>query len=139
MKLYQHEGYKRLSILIAIVGFICTYILLINNETGYVSAVLAFIGFPIISAIVAAGIYIFTRTVYWVIDGFRKQEDSLSEGLKGLIRRGKEKGFLTYDEINDLLPPSIITSDQIDEIIELFRNKNIDIIDTDKGKKRDEK
>lgn len=54
-----------------------------------------------------------------------------SDGLKKLIALGEEKGFLTYDEINDLLPPDIVTSDQIDEILELFGNKNIDIIDTD--------
>ena len=56
-----------------------------------------------------------------------------SDGLKKLIKLGEEKGFVTYDEVNDLLPNDIVTSDQIDEIIEIFFNKNIDIIDTDKG------
>jgi len=70
MKLYQHEGYKRLSILIAIVGFICTYIVLFDDREP---ATTVFIIFPIVSAIVAVGIYIFTRSVYWVIDGFRQK------------------------------------------------------------------
>jgi RNA polymerase primary sigma factor len=48
---------------------------------------------------------------------------------------GEEKGFLTYDDVNDLLPSDIISSDQIDDIIMLFGEKNIDIIDTDKGEK----
>ena len=63
------------------------------------------------------------------------QEDSWSEGLKELIRLGKEKGFLTYDDVNDLLPSDVISSDQIDDIIKLFGEKNIDIIDTDKGER----
>jgi RNA polymerase primary sigma factor len=42
---------------------------------------------------------------------------------------------LTYDDVNDLLPSDIISSDQIDDIIMLFGEKNIDIIDTDKGEK----
>ncbi|HEX5773395.1 MAG TPA: RNA polymerase sigma factor region1.1 domain-containing protein, partial [Geomobilimonas sp.] len=35
--------------------------------------------------------------------------------VKQLIDLGKEKGFLTYDEVNDLLPPDIVSSEQIDD------------------------
>ena len=52
-----------------------------------------------------------------------------------MISLGEEKGFLTYDDVNDLLPSDVISSDQIDDIIMLFGEKNIDIIDTDKGEK----
>jgi RNA polymerase primary sigma factor len=58
-----------------------------------------------------------------------------SEEFKKLISLGEEKGFLTYDDVNDLLPADIVSSDQIDDIIMLFGEKNIDIIDTDKGEK----
>jgi RNA polymerase primary sigma factor len=58
-----------------------------------------------------------------------------SEEFKKLISLGEEKGFLTYDDVNDLLPTDIVSSDQIDDIIMLFGEKNIDIIDTDKGEK----
>ncbi|MBN1381163.1 MAG: RNA polymerase sigma factor RpoD [Deltaproteobacteria bacterium] len=58
-----------------------------------------------------------------------------SDEVKKLISLGQEKGFLTYDDVNDLLPNDIISSDQIDDIIMLFGEKNIDIIDTDKGDK----
>lgn len=58
-----------------------------------------------------------------------------SEQFKKLISLGEEKGFLTYDDVNDLLPSDIVSSDQIDDIIMLFGEKNIDIIDTDKGEK----
>lgn len=56
-----------------------------------------------------------------------------SDELKKLITLGEEKGFLTYDDVNDILPSDVISSDQIDDIIILFGEKNIDIIDTDKG------
>jgi len=62
-------------------------------------------------------------------------KDVQSEEFKKLITLGEEKGFLTYDDFNDLLPSDVISSDQIDDIIMLFGEKNIDIIDTDKGEK----
>ncbi|HPL63921.1 MAG TPA: RNA polymerase sigma factor RpoD [Syntrophales bacterium] len=58
-----------------------------------------------------------------------------SDEVKKLISLGEEKGFLTYDDVNDMLPSDIISSDQIDDIIMLFGERNIDIIDTDKGEK----
>ncbi|MGV8078858.1 MAG: sigma-70 family RNA polymerase sigma factor [Syntrophales bacterium] len=62
-------------------------------------------------------------------------KDIQSDEFKKLISLGEEKGFLTYDDVNDLLPSDIVSSDQIDDIIMLFGEKNIDIIDTDKGDK----
>ncbi|MFH1081721.1 MAG: RNA polymerase sigma factor RpoD [Pseudomonadota bacterium] len=62
-------------------------------------------------------------------------KDIPTDEFKKLISLGEEKGFLTYDDVNDLLPSDIISSDQIDDIIMLFGEKNIDIIDTDKGEK----
>ena len=58
-----------------------------------------------------------------------------SDEFKKLISLGESKGFLTYDDVNDLLPSDIISSDQIDDIIMLFGEKNIDIIDAEKGEK----
>ena len=58
-----------------------------------------------------------------------------SDEFKKLILLGKEKGFLTYDDVNDMLPPDVTSSDQIDDIIMLFGEKNIDIIDTEQGEK----
>lgn len=64
----------------------------------------------------------------------RKEEHS--EELKKLISIGEEKGFLTYDEINDFLPADDpISPDQMDDLISLFGEKDIEIIDADKGEK----
>ncbi len=56
-----------------------------------------------------------------------------SEEIKKLISLGEEKGFLTYDDVNDMLPSDIVSSDELDDIIVLFGEKNIDIIDIEKG------
>jgi RNA polymerase primary sigma factor len=58
-----------------------------------------------------------------------------SDEFKKLLSLGAQKGFLTYDDVNDLLPPDVNSSDQIDDIIMLFGEKNIDIIDTEQGEK----
>jgi len=58
-----------------------------------------------------------------------------SDEINKLITLGEEKGFLTYDDVNDMLPSDIISSDELDNIVILFGEKNIDIIDTDKGDK----
>ncbi len=58
-----------------------------------------------------------------------------SDEFKKLLSLGEEKGFLTYDDVNDMLPPDVTSSDQIDDIIMLFGEKNIDIIDTEQGEK----
>jgi len=62
------------------------------------------------------------------------EKEIQSDELKKLITLGEEKGFLTYDDVNDMLPPDVISSDQIDDVIIFLGDKNIDIIDTDKGK-----
>jgi RNA polymerase primary sigma factor len=58
-----------------------------------------------------------------------------SDEVKKLISLGEEKGFLTYDDVNDILPSDVTSPEEIDDIIMLFGEKNIDIIDTDKGEK----
>ena len=49
--------------------------------------------------------------------------------VKQLISLGKEKGFLTFDEINEVLPEEATTSDFLDEIMTLLSQLKIDVID----------
>lgn len=49
--------------------------------------------------------------------------------VKQLISLGKEKGFLTFDEINEALPEEAATSDFLDEIMTLLAQLKIDVID----------
>ena len=52
------------------------------------------------------------------------------EEMKQLIDLGKEKGFLTYDEVNDLLPPDIVSSEQIDDVMSMFGEMDIEIVES---------
>jgi len=52
-----------------------------------------------------------------------------TDQVKQLINLGKEKGYLTYDEVNDLLPPEIVSSDQIDDLMMMFGEMDIEVVD----------
>ena len=56
--------------------------------------------------------------------------------INQLVTQGKEKGYLTYEEVNDVLPSDVVTPDQIDDLMALFAENEIDIVDTNtKGEK----
>lgn len=46
-----------------------------------------------------------------------------------LIAIGKEKGQLTYDEVNHILPEEVVSSGQIDEVLSILEGENIQIVD----------
>ena len=56
------------------------------------------------------------------------------EELKKLIALGKEKGRLTYEEVNNLLPEDVNSSEEIDEILTILGNENIEIVDSEEEK-----
>lgn len=60
------------------------------------------------------------------------------KALSELISKGKEQGYLTYDEINVVLPEDLLTPDQIDEALEMFDDLDIDIINESKRKKMED-
>jgi RNA polymerase primary sigma factor len=49
---------------------------------------------------------------------------------RDLIAIGKQKGFLTYDEINDHMPENIVSSDQIDEWLSSLGGEGIEVVDS---------
>ena len=51
------------------------------------------------------------------------------DDLKKLISIGKEKGYLTYDELNNALPPDLVSSDQIDDMMMIFDEMDIQIVE----------
>jgi len=46
-----------------------------------------------------------------------------------LIDMGKAKGFLTYDDVNDMMPENIISSDQIDDWLASLGDEGIEVVD----------
>src|SRR6266568_3525762 len=59
-------------------------------------------------------------------------EPKLQE-LDKLIAKGKQKGFLTYDEVNDALPSDIVSLDQLDDIMMMFGAMDIEVVDSAKA------
>jgi RNA polymerase primary sigma factor len=57
-------------------------------------------------------------------------EDKYDE-VRELIIMGKEKGYLLYDEVNDLLPEGIYSSDELDSVFSLLGSAGIAVIDTE--------
>ncbi len=50
------------------------------------------------------------------------------KGIKELIRKGKAKGHLTYDEVNDLIPQEVVSSDDIDSVLVMLGDMDIQIV-----------
>jgi len=60
-------------------------------------------------------------------------EEPKLEELDRLISVGKQKGFLTYDEVNDALPSDIVSLDQLDDIMMMFGAMDIEVVDSAKA------
>ncbi len=56
----------------------------------------------------------------------KKQQSS----IKDLIAKGKEQGFLTYAEVNDHLPDSIVDPEQIEDIVRMINDMGISVYET---------
>ena len=50
------------------------------------------------------------------------------EEVQQLIDLGKEKGFLTYDEVNDALPADMVSSSQLDDVMSMFGDMDIEVL-----------
>ena len=63
------------------------------------------------------------------------------EEVRQLIHVGKEKGFLLFEEIQELLPAEIASSEDLDELFRAFNTAGIEIVETEekyKERKRSE-
>ncbi|WP_449658161.1 RNA polymerase sigma factor RpoD [Anaeromyxobacter paludicola] len=58
--------------------------------------------------------------------------------FKALMDRGREKGFITYDEVNDALP-DVVSSEQIDDVMSMFGEHDIEVVDDAKKMKLPDK
>ncbi len=67
----------------------------------------------------------------WLIPAELPKEDAETRRtrLKNLIKLGKERGFLTYSEINDHLPDDLVDAEQIEAIISTFGDMGIQVYD----------
>jgi len=52
------------------------------------------------------------------------------EDLRRLISMGKERGYLTYDEVNSILPDELVSSEKIDDMMMIFDEMDIEVVDS---------
>ncbi|MDQ5769825.1 RNA polymerase sigma factor RpoD [Thiothrix subterranea] len=55
------------------------------------------------------------------------QEEQQQSSLKELIAKGKEQGYLTYAEVNDHLPDTIVDPEQIEDIVAMINDMGITV------------
>jgi RNA polymerase primary sigma factor len=56
-------------------------------------------------------------------------EDKFEHEIEGLIEVGKEKGYLTYGDVNDMLPEDVHSADDLDDLITTIGTQGIDLLD----------
>src|SRR6516165_4964262 len=63
--------------------------------------------------------------------------EKTDDGLKALLEQGKEKGFLTYDQVNDHLPDDDTNPEKIDQILILLEEQGIELIEEAEAEERE--
>jgi RNA polymerase primary sigma factor len=63
--------------------------------------------------------------------------DEKFDQVNKLITMGKEKGYLLYDEVNDLLPSDVHSAEDLDDLLSMFDNAGIEVLESPKAKSAD--
>src|SRR5271165_1030058 len=63
--------------------------------------------------------------------------DKIEDGLKALLESGKEKGYLTYSQVNDHLPDDDANPEKIDQLLILLEDQGIELIDEAEAEERE--
>src|SRR5438552_1551050 len=64
--------------------------------------------------------------------------EKIDEGLKALLESGKEKGYLTYSQVNDHLPDDDANPEKIDQLLMLLEAEGIELIDESDVEEREQ-
>ena len=59
--------------------------------------------------------------------------DALGANVKKMVKLGKERGFVTYDELNKALPPDQVSSEQIEDTMSQLSEMGINVIEGEEG------
>lgn len=60
-----------------------------------------------------------------------ENDQSRSAIVRKLIRAGKDKGYLSYDELNNILPEDVTSSEEIDEVMSALQNADIKVVESE--------
>ena len=64
--------------------------------------------------------------------------DMSDAAVKKLIKTAKTRGFVTYDELNEVLPSEEVSSEQIEDTLSMLSDMGINVIDTDEAEEAEE-
>src|ERR1700741_2461134 len=57
--------------------------------------------------------------------------DSQTQAVKKMLAKSKERGYVTYDELNAVLPPEQMSSEQIEDTMALLSEMGINVIESE--------
>src|SRR5580692_11774794 len=61
----------------------------------------------------------------------------MDECLKSLLEQGKEKGYLTYSQVNDYLPDDAVNPEKLDQLLLVLEEHGIELIDQSEADERE--
>src|SRR5438874_7783125 len=63
--------------------------------------------------------------------------DLSDAAVKKLIRSAKKRGYLTHDQINSVLPSEEVNSEQIEDVLAIFREMGVNVVETEETSKEE--
>ena len=73
--------------------------------------------------------FVGTRPVGTARDVSRTRLMKREQDVKRLIDLGKEKGYVTYDQVSDMLSPEAVSPEQLDDVMSIFGEMDIEVVD----------
>ncbi len=71
------------------------------------------------------------KPVEAVVAGDKPLLDSTNQNIKKLIQKAKERGYITYDELNAALPPEEMSSEQIEDVMSMLSEMGINVVEAE--------
>lgn len=59
--------------------------------------------------------------------------------VKKMIAEAREKGYITYDQLNQVLPPDQVSSEQIEDVMSMLSEMGINIIEDEEAEEEEQK
>ncbi|HEX3972212.1 MAG TPA: RNA polymerase sigma factor RpoD [Stellaceae bacterium] len=64
--------------------------------------------------------------------------DAVAATIKKMVARGKERGYVTYDELNAALPPEQVSSEQIEDTMTMLSELGVNVVESEEAEEGDE-
>ena len=57
--------------------------------------------------------------------------DTMGAAVKKVVAQGKERGYITYDQLNSILPPDQVSSEQIEDTMSMLSEMGINVVESE--------